>query len=478
MPTPYDAIIIGSGPNGLTAAALLSKRGFKVKIFEAQGTHGGGMRTQALTGPGYLHDVCSAVHPMAVASPVFRSLDLAGHGVELIHPTLPFVHPLQGGDAAVLHRSVAQTAAGLGQDERAYVKLMKPIVDAFDDILTLTLNPFTKPPPLHRPLALMRFGISGLQSAHWFAEENFEGPHAKALLAGCAAHSFSSLTTPMTTAVGLVLLAAAHAVGWPIIRGGSQRLADGLLSIATSQGAELQCSAPIRSLSELPESRLVLFDTHAEVMARICADALPGWYHSQLASFRRGPGVFKIDYALDAPMPWLNEAARRAGTVHLGGTLPELSLSERTLSEGGLAERPFVLVAQQSLFDSTRAPAGHHTLWAYCHVPNGSGLDATGHIDGQLERWAPGFSRHVVAKSVRTPRDFETHNPSFVGGDIMGGMMEGAQLFLRPTMGKPYVTPNPKVMLCSASSPPGGGVHGMCGYWAAEVAEMRLRATH
>ena len=474
MRKTYDAVVVGSGPNGLTAAALLAKAGHSVLVVEGQPTHGGGARTMELTLPGYQHDLCSAIHPMGAASPVFAELELHKHGLEFLHSPAALAHPLVDGTAAVLERDVEATAARLGVDEQAYLDLMRPLVRDFEAIKPLLFNPVTKP-PLENPLAVARFGLNALRSAFWFAEERFEGPLAKALLAGCAAHSFSPLTTPLTNGVGLGLAVAGHAVGWPLAKGGSQAIADALLDVVTTNGGELQLGFPVTRLEELPPSKLVLFDTHAHVMERVCGEALPSWYRAAVRAFKRGPGVFKLDYALSAPMPWLAKDCARAATVHLGGSMNELAKSEAAPADGRVPERPYVLVAQQSLFDPTRAPEGRHTLWAYCHVPNGSQDDATPYIEAQLERFAPGFSKLVLARHAKGPRGFESTNASYLGGDISGGAVEGLQLFFRPVPGPAYVTPNPRVLLCSSSTPPGPAVHGMCGYWASQVALKRLR---
>lgn len=470
----YDAVVVGSGPNGLAAAVALAKAGHSVKVVEGQSTLGGGARTLPLTLPGFQHDLCSAIHPMALGSPYFAELELEKHGVEYVHSPFPLVHPL-GDHAAVLERGVEATAARLGPDEKAWLELMKPLARDFDVLKRFMYYPATKP-PLNAPIAAANFGLKAMQSAFWFAEENFETPEAKALLAGCGAHSFSALNTPFTNAFAMLLAISAQVIGWPLVKGGSQKIIDALLALLLRNGGEVERAMPITSLDQLPPSRLVLFDTHAHVVERICGDALPGWYRALLTHMKLAPGVFKLDYALSGPMPWLAEACRNAATLHLGGSLPELAESEARVSRGELPERPFVLVAQQSQWDSTRAPAGQHTLWAYCHVPNGSDVDATAQLEAQLERYAPGFQERVLAKTAKRTSHMEAMNASYVGGDISGGAVEGLQILLRPGFGFTHATPNPKLMLCGASSPPGPAVHGMCGYWAAQTAIRKLRS--
>ncbi len=468
----WDAVVVGSGPNGLSAAAALARAGHSVKVLEGQSTFGGGARTLPLTLPGFQHDLCSAIHPMAAGSPFFAELELEKHGVEYIHSRYAFAHPL-GEGAAVLERGVEATAARLGPDEKAWLRLMKPLARDFEVLKRFMYYPATQP-PLNAPLAAANFGLKALQSAFWFAEENFETPEAKALLAGCAAHSSSPLTTPLTNAFALMLAVSGQVVGWPLVRGGSQKIIDALTALLLRNGGELERDRPITSLAELPPSRLVLFDTHAHAVEKICGDALPNWYRMLLRNVSLGPGVFKLDYALSGPMPWLAEECRHAATLHLGGTLPEVTESEARMERGELPDRPYVLVAQQSLFDDSRAPAGQHTLWAYCHVPNGSDADATAQIEAQLERYAPGFQRLVLAKTAKRTSHMEAMNAAYVGGDISGGAVEGLQTVLRPVPGFAHATPNPKLLFCGASSPPGPAVHGMCGYWAAQVAMKKL----
>jgi phytoene dehydrogenase-like protein len=411
---------------------------------------------------------------MAAASPFFEELELTRHGVEFVHSPYPLVHPLDGGGQAILERSVEATAARLGPDEEAWLRVMKPLARDFETLKRFMFYPVTKP-PLNAPLAAMNFGLKALQSAFWFAEETFETEEAKALLAGCAAHSFSALTAPLTNTFGIMLAVSGQVLGWPLVRGGSQKLIDALVTILEQHGGTLERGRPISTLRELPPSRVVLFDTHAHVMERICGDALPWWYRKLLAGVKLSGGVFKLDYALSGPMPWTSEASRHAATVHLGGTMKEVAESEARLARGEAPEHPYVLVAQQSLFDDTRAPTGQHTLWAYCHVPNGSDLDATAQIEAQLERFAPGFQKLVLARTAKRTSDMEAGNAAYVGGDISGGAMEGLQALFRPAPGFFHASPNPKLILCSSSAPPGPGVHGMSGYWGAQVALQRLR---
>lgn len=468
----WDAIVVGSGPNGLSAAVLLAQAGHSVKLIEGQDTFGGGARTLPLTLPGFHHDVCSAIHPMAAASPVFAQLELAKHGVEFVHSPFPLVHPLADGRAAVLERSVDATAARLGPDERAWRSLMSSFAGNFEAIRQLVMSPITRPPS---PRAT-RFALDSLRSAFWYAEENFETDEAKALLGGCAAHSFSPLTAPITNGIALWLAISAQVVGWPLIKGGSQKLIDAMLALLLRIGGEVERGRPITSLAELDDAKVVLFDTHAHVVERVCGDGLPSWYRALLRSHPLGAGVFKLDYALSGPMPWLAPEAQHAATLHLGGRLPELAESEARFNRGDAPVAPYVLVAQQSLFDDTRAPAGQHTLWAYCHVANGSDLDCTEALEAQLERYAPGFQKLVLHRTAKRTSHFEAMNAAYVGGDISGGTVDGLRSLLRPTLVPAHATPNERLFICSSSSPPGPAVHGMCGYWAAQSALKRLRS--
>lgn len=473
MPRALDAVVVGSGPNGLSAAIALARAGRSVSVLEASATPGGGARSAELTLPGFTHDVCSAIHPLAAASPFFRQLELEKHGVEWIHPAAPLAHPLDDGSAAVLERSLEATAARLGADEKPYLEIFRPLVERWEELLPMLLGPLDLRP--RSPMLLARFGLHALRSARGLAAATFRTERARALFAGAAAHSFSSLDSPMTASFGLVLAAAGHAVGWPLPRGGSQRLVDALVAVLEQSGGQVRCGVRVESLEALPRSRVVLFDTSAWEMARICGRALPSRYHRAVRRFRKGPGVFKVDYALDGPLPWTAETCARAGTVHLGGTFDQVAESEQAVAAGRIPERPYVLVAQQSLFDDSRAPAGQHTLWAYCHVPNGSTADMTERIEAQLERFAPGFRRRVLARSSRAPATLQAYNANYPGGDISAGAVDGAQLFFRPTRALvPYRTPNPRVFLCSASAPPGPGVHGMCGWHAAQRALRAL----
>lgn len=469
-----SAVVVGSGPNGLAAAIELARRGVRVTVLEAEDTIGGGSRSAELTLPGFVHDVCSAIHPLAAASPFFSGLPLAAHGLDWIHPGAPLAHPLDDGSAVLVHRSVERTAAGLGADGAAWSRTVGVV--ARD---RAKLGPLTGPLlafPRH-PIALARFGAMGLLPARPFARRLFRGERARAAFAGLAAHSFLSLDAPLSTAFALLLGGTAHAVGWPLPRGGSQRISDALAAVLRSHGGEIHAGRRVGAISDLPAADAYLFDVAPRALDRIAGARLPDRYRRRLRGYRHGPGVFKVDYALDGPVPWRSPECARAGTVHLGGTLDEVAGAEGEVTRGGHPERPFVLVAQQSLFDPTRAPAGRHTLWAYCHVPNGSTVDMTERIEAQLERFAPGFRQRVLARHVMDARWVEDHNATCVGGDISAGAHDGLQLFARPVLSPdPYATPDRSVYLCSAATPPGGGVHGMCGYHAARSALRRALA--
>ena len=463
-----DAIVVGSGPNGLAAAIALAQAGRSVTVLEAAATIGGGTRSAELTLPGFRHDVCSAIHPLALASPFLRSLPLEAHGLEFVHPEIPLAHPLDDGRAVALHRSVEQTAEGLGADGPAYRALMQPLADSWEALVEDLFGPLR--PPRH-PLASARFARPGMRSAQGLARSRFSGVQARALLAGNAAHAMRPLTAPATAGFGLTLQTLGHGVGWPAAVGGSQAIADAMASLLRSLGGEIRTDSPVRSLGDLLGARAVLFDLTPQQILAIAGDELPARYRRGLGRYRYGPGVFKLDYALDGPVPWSAPECRRAGTVHVGGAFEEIAAAEAAVARGEHAARPYVLVAQQSLFDPGRAPGGAHTLWAYCHVPNGSAIDAREAIEAQIERFAPGFGELVRARSVMGPAAMEAHNANYVGGDINGGAATLGQLFARPVArAVPYTTPNPRLFICSSSTPPGGGVHAMCGWHAARAA--------
>ena len=458
--------VIGAGPNGLAAAITLAEAGRKVTVYEANTTAGGGCRSGELTLPGFIHDICSAVHPLAVASPFFRGINLAERGVEWIEPPVAVAHPFDDGTAAVLRRSVTETAEGLGADAQAWRDMMLPLLKDADYLLPTLLGPFRLP---RHPLALTRFGAEGLQPATFFARKRFTTDKARGLFAGLAAHAIMPLDEAATTAFGLVLALTGHLVGWPIPRGGSQEIVSALVRRLEELGGELRTDSPITDLDEVGVAETVLFDTTPRQFLEIAGDAVGGMYRRQLDHYRYGTGVFKVDWALSGPVPWTAPEAHEAGTMHLGGTLDEIAAAEREVGDGGHPERPFVLVSQPSRFDPTRAPDGQHTLWGYCHVPNGSTEDMTDRIEAQIERFAPGFRELVLARSTMNSDQMEAYNANYIGGDINAGRQDLRQLFTRPAVRlDPYSTPDPRLFFCSASTPPGGGVHGMCGYHAAK----------
>jgi phytoene dehydrogenase-like protein len=467
-----DAVVVGAGPNGLAAAIELARNGRSVHLIEAASSVGGGTRTAELTLPGFHHDVCSAVHPLALGSPFLRTLPLEQFGLELIEPPTQAAHPLDDGGAVTLMRSLEETADSLGADARAYRSLVGPFARHWDRLAETMLGPLTRPPKA--PLLAARFGSRGVLPAALAARTRFRTPQGRALIAGMAAHAMRPLEAPGTTAFALVMLSVGHACGWPVARGGSGQIAAAMRGYLESLGGTIELDRPITTLAELPDARAVLFDVSPRALLEICGESLPRRYRRALRRFSYGPGVFKVDYALSGPVPWSAPAARSAGTVHLGGTLSEIAASERAVAKGDHSEAPYVLVAQQSLLDPSRAPAGRHTLWAYCHVPNGSTVDMTGAIEAQLERFAPGFGELVLARATRGPAQLEADNANYVGGDIGGGVNSLWQTVARPALrANPYATPNPKLFLCSASTPPGGGVHGMCGFNAARAALRR-----
>ncbi len=464
----YDAVIVGSGPNGLAAAITLAQKGLSVVILEAQKTIGGGLRSAKLTLPGFTHDICSAVHPLAVASPFFRTLPLSAHGLEWIQPHAPLAHPYDNGKVVILERSVDQTIKMLESDAQAYKKLMNPFVADWDDLAADILGPLHFP---KHPLTVARFGWYGIQSAIGLAKEVFTGELARGLFAGLAAHSIMPLEKTLTASFGLVLGILGHKVGWPIAQGGSQRIANALASYFRSLGGEIVTGINVTSMEQLPVTQAILFDVTPGQLLSIVGNGFPSSYRKRLTHYRYGPGVFKVDWALSSPIPWKSPECLRAGTVHVGGTMEEIALGEREVSQGRLPQQPFVLLAQPSLFDSTRAPSGKHTAWAYCHVPNGSSFDMTERIETQIERFAPHFRDCILARSTRSAIEMEQYNQNYRGGDINGGMQDLFQLFTRPVARlDPYSTPKKNVYICSSSTPPGGGVHGMCGYFAAQSA--------
>lgn len=467
----YDVAIVGAGPNGLTAAAVLGLAGLSVIVLERNPTVGGSCRTLAVTLPGFFHDICSAIHPMGAASPIFRRLGLTAHGVEWVSAPVPLAHPLDDGPAAVLSRSLADTSESLGQDGRAWATMLAPFIVRHEDFFNGILKPVRLP---RHPLLMARFGRLGLLSADRVARR-FDGDAARALLAGNAAHACLALDAPPSAAIGLVLAVAGHTVGWPCARGGSQAIADALAACARSGGCEIHTDVHVRSLADVPDARAVLLDVTPRQLHAIAADVLPAPYRRQLQRFRYGAGAFKIDYALSGKIPWRSPRCADAATVHVGGRYEEIARSEADANAGRISESPFVLVAQQSHVDASRAPAGRHTGWAYCHVPHGSTVDMTDRIERQIERFAPGFRDIVLARHVTPPAALEACNPNLIGGDIGGGANTLGQVLLRPVpRWNPYATPNPRLFLCSSSTPPGGGVHGMCGYWAAKTVLRRV----
>jgi phytoene dehydrogenase-like protein len=468
----YDAIIVGSGPNGLAAGITLARQGMHVLLLEAKSTIGGGMRTAELTLPGFRHDICSAIHPLGMSSPFFKSVPLADYGLRWIQPDLPVAHPLDDGTAVALHRSIEQTAAGLGRDAAAYRRLFTPLVRDWDKIAHEFLGPLRFP---RYPMAMAKLGIRALWPTTTLARTIFRTERARALFAGLAAHAIMPLEWPFTAAFGLMLGTLGHKVGWPLPQGGSQSIADALAAYFQDLGGEIVTDHEVTTLSNLPPTRVVLLDVTPRQLLAIAGDALPPGYRRQLQRYRYGMGVFKVDWALSEPIPWRAEACRRAGTIHIGPTLAEMAYSERVSWRGQEVEKPYVLVAQQSLFDGARAPDGRHTGWAYCHVPHGSTADMTAAIENQLERFAPGFRDIILARHTMHTADFQRYNPNYIGGDINGGVQNWRQLFTRPVPRlNPYTTPLPGIFLCSSATPPGGGVHGMSGFFAAKSALKQL----
>ncbi len=461
----YDGVIVGSGPNGLAAAITLARRGLSVLVVEAKDTIGGGSRSAELTLPGFTHDVCSAVHPLALTSPFFRSLDLTARGVEWVFPQYSLAHPLDGGRAVLVNSSLALTAASLGEDAAAYCRLLQPLLDRYTDLMSYLLSPLRVP---RSPFKLAWFGLHALRSATGLARTYFKGEEARAVFAGMAAHGMIPIERPGTASFGLVLALSAHAVGWPVVKGGSQRIVDAMADILRELGGEIVTGQSVTRLDQLPPSRVQLLDVSPRDLLTITGDALPDPYRGNLQRYRYGPGVFKVDWALSAPIPWANPSVANAATVHLGGSLEDITASERDIAAGRHPQSPYVLLVQPSLFDPSRAPAGKHTAWAYCHVPNGSTFDMRAIIENQVERFAPGFHQVILAHSTRSAAEYEVYNANYVGGDINTGAQDLGQLFTRPVpRWDSYATPLAGVYLCSSATPPGGGVHGMCGYHAA-----------
>jgi phytoene dehydrogenase-like protein len=464
----YDAIVVGAGPNGLAAAITAARAGLSVLVREAQDTCGGGARCAELTLPGFVHDVCSAVYPLALSSPFFRTLPALG--LTWVHPQAPLAHPLDDGTAVILNRSVRTTAEGLGVDGAAYSRLFTPLVSRWPALQEMLLGPPAFP---RSPIALARFGLVAMLSARTVATRWFKDQRARALFAGMAAHSTLPLERSISAAFGLVLAIAGHAAGWPLAGGGAQRISDALVTYLRSLGGEIETHAPVESLDELPRSRMVLLDVTPRQLIRIAASRFPDYYRDKLERYRYGPAAFKVDWALDAPIPWKAPQCALAATVHLGGTLEEIAGAERAPWQQQHAQHPFVLLVQPTLFDAGRAPHGQQIAWAYCHVPNGSEFDMTERIERQIERFAPGFRERIIGRSVMPPRQLQARNANLVGGDFNGGVPDLWQLFTRPTA-RLYSTAAEGVYICSSSTPPGGGVHGMCGYAAARTA-LRAR---
>jgi phytoene dehydrogenase-like protein len=463
----FDAVVVGSGPNGLSAAITLQQQGLSVLLVEGRETIGGGLRTQELTLPGFLHDVCSAIHPLAAGSPFFKQLPLRQFGLEYIQPPIPAAHPFDDSQAATVYTSIIETAKGLQEDEQAYLDLLRPFVNGWPGLSIDILGPLQLP---RHPLLLGQFGTKALTPATYLANR-FKSTHARGLWGGMAAHALQPLTNMATSAIAMVLLISAHSNGWPMARGGSQSIASALASYFLSLGGRIETNFYVRSLGQLPASRAVLLDVTPRQLLQIAGHSLSSFYQWQLKHYRYGMGVFKLDWALAEPIPFLAGGCHQAGTVHLGNSLEEIVAAEQLTSRGGHPEKPFVLLAQPTLFDQSRAPAGKHIAWSYCHVPNGSTMDMTSRIEDQVERFAPGFKDRILARHVMNAVDMQEYNPNYVGGDINGGVIDIRQLFTRPALRwSPYKTSAKGIYLCSSSTPPGGGVHGMCGYYAAKKA--------
>lgn len=464
----YDAIVIGSGPNGLAAAITMQQAGLSVLLVEGKDTIGGGLRTAELTLPGFRHDVCSAIHPLAAESPFFKTLPLGEHGLKFIYPEISAAHPFDNGEAAILSKSIQETALLLGADEKAYLRLLQPLITDWPQIVNNVLGPLRFP---KHPVDMAKFGLQAILPATMLADRRFKTMQARGLWAGMAAHSIQPLNKPVTSAIGLVLMAMSHIKGWPIPQGGSQQIANALSSYFTSIGGKIQTGFYVTDLNQLPSSHAVLFDITPKQLLNIAGHKFSPLYKWQLKRFKYGMGVFKIDWALTNPIAFKAEICRKAGTIHLGNTIEEISASEHAAWHGKHAERPFVLLAQQTVFDSTRAPEGKHAAWAYCHVPHGSDKDMTTAIENQVQRFAPDFKDSIISRHTMNSMEIQNYNPNYIGGDINGGVINLSQLFTRPALRfSPYRTSSKGMYICSSSTPPGGGVHGMCGYHAARRA--------
>ena len=467
----YDAIIIGSGPNGLSAAITIAREGYSVLVIEGAKVVGGGVRSDYVTAPEFRHDICSAFYPLGINSPFFKSLNLESYGLEWINPTSPVGHPLDNGESIILERSITDTAFGLGIDAESYKKLFDPLVESWPYIIEDILGPLRFP---KHPIKTARFGLIGARSASGLINSKFKSERAKSLFAGIAAHATQPLDSPFTAGIGLTLTIAGHYTGWPIAKFGSQSISNALEKCLLEHGGEIETDNFVNSLEELPKTKIILCDITPKQLISIAGDKIKKKYLKSISKYRYGPGVFKIDWALDEPVPWASKDCYRAGTIHLGGTSLEIAQSEQEVSDGKHPDNPYVLIGQQSLFDKTRAPNGKHTLWGYSHVPNGSNEDMTDRIENQIERFAPGFKDLIIQKTIKTPVDMQQYNQNYIGGDIAGGIQDYRQLFTRPDWSlTPYATSTKGLYLCSSSTPPGSGVHGMCGYLAAKAALKR-----
>lgn len=466
------ASVIGSGPNGLAAAIVLAQARLSVNLYEAAATVGGGMRSAELTLPGFIHDVCSAIHPLGAGSPYFQTLPLAKYGLDWIYPPAALAHPLDDGTAVILERSIECTANGLGIDRQAYIHLMKPLVEDWPLLAVDLLGPLGFP---KHPIAMAKFGLLAIRSAEGLLHSRFKEPRAQALFAGLAGHSMLSLDSYISAAFGLVLGILGHVTGWPFAKSGSQTIANALAAYFISLGGNITTNTLIDRIDQLPSSELILCDTSPRALEQLAGNKLPDRYRKQLTNYRYGPGIFKVDWALSAPIPWKAKDCALAATVHLGGSAEEIIACEKQVAQGSHPEKPFIILAQQSLYDNTRTPPGKHTAWGYCHVPNGSTVDMRERIESQIERFAPGFKNIVLGRHTINSMQIEQYNPNYVGGDINGGVQDIRQLFFRPApRWVPYSTPIEGLYLCSASTPPGGGVHGMCGYHAAKAAILNV----